>query len=45
VALNWQLTRNLKVGGDFLESWFEGGVKGGNRAREKILLGRFQAYF
>jgi len=45
VALNWQLTRNLKVGGDFLESWFEGGVKGGDRAREKILLGRFQAYF
>jgi phosphate-selective porin OprO/OprP len=45
VALNWQLSRNLKVGGDYLESWFEGGLKGGNRAREEILLGRFQAYF
>jgi phosphate-selective porin OprO/OprP len=45
VALNWQLTRNLKVGGNFLESWFDGGLKGGNRANEKILLGRFQAYF
>jgi len=51
VALNWQLTRNLKVGGDVLESWFDGGdgggggPKGGNRAREKLLLGRFQAYF
>lgn len=45
VALNWQLTRNLKVGGDFLESWFEGGLNGGNRASEKVVLGRFQSYF
>lgn len=45
VALNWQLTRNLKLGGDFLDSWFQGGLKGGNRAHEKVLLGRFQAYF
>ncbi len=44
-ALNWQINRNLKVGGDFLESWFQGGLKGGNRANEKVLLGRFQAYF
>jgi phosphate-selective porin OprO/OprP len=44
-ALNWQLTRNIKAGGDFVESWFQGGLKGGNRANEKILLGRFQVYF
>ncbi len=44
-ALNWQINRNLKVGGDYLESWFGGGLKGGTRARETVLLGRFQAYF
>ena len=45
VALNWQLTRNIKAGGDYLESWFDGGLKAGHRANEKILLGRFQVYF
>ncbi|HXJ19876.1 MAG TPA: porin [Polyangia bacterium] len=44
-ALNWQLTRNIKAGGDYIESWFQGGLKGGNRATEKVLLGRFQVYF
>jgi phosphate-selective porin OprO/OprP len=44
-ALNWQLTRNIKAGGDYVESWFTGGVKGANRPTEKILFGRFQVYF
>ena len=46
IALNWQLTRNIKASGDFIESWFEGGAsKNGNRANEKIGLARFQVYF
>jgi phosphate-selective porin OprO and OprP len=44
-ALNWQLTRNIKAGANYIQSWFEGGVKGGNRPDEKVLLARFQSYF
>jgi len=44
-ALNWQLTRNIKVGGNYIQSWFVSGLKGGNRPDEKVLLGRFQVYF
>jgi phosphate-selective porin OprO and OprP len=46
VALNWQLTRNIKASGDFVESWFNGGAsKSANRANEKIGMARFQVYF
>ena len=45
VALNWQLSRILKTGADFEETWFQGGAKGGNRNTEKVGLARFQVAF
>jgi phosphate-selective porin OprO/OprP len=45
VALNWQLSRNIKASADFVETWFDGGAKGGDRATEKVGLSRFQVYF
>ncbi len=46
VALNWQLTRNIKASADFIQSWFDGGAPNkGNRATEKVGLARFQVYF
>ncbi len=46
VALNWQLSRNLKVAGDFDETRFDGGAKGSaNRNTEKVGIGRFQIAF
>ncbi|HMC95683.1 MAG TPA: porin [Polyangia bacterium] len=45
VALNWQLSRNLKVAGDYEQTSFTGGAKTGNRPTEKIAIGRFQVAF
>jgi len=45
VALNWQLSRNLKVAGDYEQTTFTGGAKTGNRPTEKIAIGRFQVAF
>ena len=45
VALNWQLSRNLKVAGNYEQTSFTGGAKTGNRPTEKVLLGRFQIAF
>jgi phosphate-selective porin OprO and OprP len=46
VALNWQLSRNLKAGADFDETRFEGGAKGSaHRNTEKVGIGRFQLAF
>ncbi|HSS37357.1 MAG TPA: porin [Polyangia bacterium] len=46
IALNWQLTRNIKASGDFVESWFDGGAANkANRTTEKVGIGRFQVYF
>ncbi|HVT07951.1 MAG TPA: porin, partial [Polyangia bacterium] len=37
VALNWQLTRNIKASLDYIQTWFEGGApKGADRATEKV---------
>ncbi|HVV51004.1 MAG TPA: porin, partial [Polyangia bacterium] len=46
VALNWQLSRNLKAGADFDQTWFDGGLKGGGgRNTEKVGIARFQTAF
>ena len=46
IALNWQLSRNLRLSGDFTETRFEGGAKsGGNRNTEKVGITRFQIAF
>ncbi len=45
VALNWQLSRNIKASGDYEQTEFTGGAKVGNRPTEKILLGRYQVAF
>jgi phosphate-selective porin OprO/OprP len=46
VALNWQLSRNLKAGADFDQTWFQGGAKGGGtRNTEKAGTARFQTSF
>ncbi len=49
LALNWQLSRNLKLSGNFEETWFnEGAGKTGaitDRPTEKVLIGRFQVAF
>jgi phosphate-selective porin OprO/OprP len=45
VALNWQLSRVLKAGADYEETWFDGGAKGANRKTEKVGLARFQVAF
>ncbi len=45
-ALNWQLSRNLRVSGDFTETRFQGGAKSsGNRNTEKVGIARFQLAF
>ncbi|HVT07407.1 MAG TPA: porin [Polyangia bacterium] len=45
VALNWQLSRNLKASANFEQTWFSGGAKNGNRKTEDLLVGRFQIAF
>ncbi len=46
VALNWKLSRSLRLSGDFTETRFEGGAKsGGNRNTEKVGIARFQLAF
>ncbi len=46
LALNWQLSRNLKAGADFDETRFEGGAQGtASRHTEKVGIGRFQLAF
>lgn len=45
VALNWQLSRNLKASANFEQTWFAGGNKSGDRKTEDVLLGRFQVAF
>ncbi|HLK92119.1 MAG TPA: porin [Polyangia bacterium] len=46
VALNWQLSRTLKTGADFEETWFNGGAKPpANRNTEKVGMARFQVAF
>jgi phosphate-selective porin OprO and OprP len=45
VGLNWQLSRNIKVAGDYQQTSFTGGAKTGDRPTEKVLLGRFQVAF
>jgi phosphate-selective porin OprO/OprP len=46
VALNWQLSRNLKASADFDTTWFDGGAKGtASRNTEKVGLARFQTSF
>ena len=45
VALNWQLSRNLKAGADFDQTWFQGGAHGGNRNTETAGIARFQTSF
>ena len=46
VALNWQLSRNLKASANFEQTWFTGGgAKGANRKTEDALIGRFQIAF
>jgi phosphate-selective porin OprO/OprP len=46
IALNWQLSRNLRASGDFTETRFEGGAKGtANRNTEKVGIARFQIAF
>ena len=46
VALNWQLSRNLKASGNYEQTSFDGGApKGADRHTEKVLIGRFQTAF
>jgi phosphate-selective porin OprO and OprP len=46
VALNWQLSRNLKLSGNFEQTWFhEGTTKSADRKTEDVLIGRFQTAF
>jgi phosphate-selective porin len=46
LALNWQLSRNLKASGNFEETWFNAGKAGSaDRNTEKVLIGRFQVAF
>ncbi len=46
IALNWQLSRNLRLSGDFTETKFQGGAKSsGNRTTEKVGIARFQLAF
>jgi phosphate-selective porin OprO/OprP len=46
LALNWQLSRNLKASGNFEETWFtEGKANSADRNTEKVLIGRFQVAF
>jgi phosphate-selective porin OprO/OprP len=46
VALNWQLSRNLKFSANYEQTDFTGGAaKGADRNTEKVLIGRFQAAF
>lgn len=46
VALNWQLSRNLKASGNWEQTWFTGGATGtASRKTEDVLIGRFQVAF
>jgi phosphate-selective porin OprO and OprP len=46
VALNWQLSRNLKAAADYDTTWFDGGAKSpANRHTEKVGIARFQLSF
>jgi phosphate-selective porin OprO and OprP len=46
VALNWQLSRNLKAAADYDTTWFDGGAKApASRKTEKVGIGRFQLAF
>jgi phosphate-selective porin OprO/OprP len=46
VALNWQLSRNLKASGNYEQTSFTGGApKDGDRHTERVLIGRFQTAF
>ena len=46
LALNWQLSRNLKASGNYEQTSFTGGApKDADRHTEKVLIGRFQAAF
>jgi len=44
-ALNWQLSRNIKLSSNYEQTSFTGGLKGGNRATEKLSISRFQISF
>jgi len=43
--VNWYLNRNTKFATQFERTSFTGGAKGGNRAPEYDLIGRFQVFF
>ncbi len=46
VALNWQLSRNLKASGNYEQTRYTGGAANGtDRKTENALIGRFQAAF
>jgi phosphate-selective porin OprO/OprP len=46
VALNWQLSRNLKLSGNYEQTAYTGGLaKGADRKTENVLIGRFQTAF
>jgi phosphate-selective porin OprO/OprP len=45
-ALNWQLSRNVKLSGNYDQTAFNGGAaKGADRNTEKVLIGRYQISF
>jgi phosphate-selective porin OprO and OprP len=46
LALNWQLSRNIKASGNYEQTYFVGGAaKGADRNTEKVLIGRYQISF
>jgi len=49
VALNWQLSRQLKASVNYEQTWFEGGAgtiaAPTDKATEKVLIGRYQVAF
>ncbi len=46
VALNWQLSRNLKASANYEQTRYTGGAaKGADRKTENVLIGRFQTAF
>jgi len=42
---NWVISRNIKAMGDYEQTSFKGGVKGGDRKIEKVVIGRLQVAF
>jgi phosphate-selective porin OprO/OprP len=46
LALNWQLSRNIKASGNYEQTYFTGGAaKDADRNTEKVAIGRFQISF